>query len=431
MRLARIVAAAVCAAAVAAPAAEAASVVYVRDANVWVARADGSGARALTSDGTKAAPYMSPSEDDQGVVVVQRGSAFVRMDQAGRVLGTIASLATGAPAGSSGAGPFSPRVSPDGTLIAYGMGYVSGTYDPGCSCTLTSDEEDVVYTRTDGSGPVGTSRFFRSPSWADDRHVIVAAPGNRQTAQVGIADVTALGDGRQTGGWLSDDGANVGGYVVDLDQPDLSRTLDRLALVRGMAAERLALYRVAGDGLASLRCELMAPSGWYSRPAWAPDGHTLTYADNQGVWSVVVPDDWATSCDLKPTLLVPGASDAGWSAAALTAPAAPAPSPAPSNGGPAASAGPPNAPAQVVLLRARAGSRRGGLSISVRTSAPAAVTVTVLRCRGARCRPVATLRRAAGSVQPLVLHRRLAPGRYRVVAVTTGGAAATQTVRVR
>lgn len=172
-------------AAAAPSAASAASLVYVRASNVWIANPDGTAARRLTIDGTNAAPYTSPSEDDKGVILVQRGPAFVRIDQSGHVLGTIPSLATGAPAGSSGAGPFSPRVSPDGTVVACYMGYLSGSYDPGCQCTLSADEEDVIYARTDGSGPIGTSRFWRSPSWADNTHVIVAAPGNGRQLRSG------------------------------------------------------------------------------------------------------------------------------------------------------------------------------------------------------------------------------------------------------
>lgn len=44
--------------------AAAGSIVYVKDGNVWVARPDGSEARALTTGGTPQTPYGSPSQAD-------------------------------------------------------------------------------------------------------------------------------------------------------------------------------------------------------------------------------------------------------------------------------------------------------------------------------------------------------------------------------
>ena len=59
--------------ALAAPAA-ADSIVYVKDANVWVARPDGSEARALTTDGTPQLPYGTPTQADDGTVLAVRGT---------------------------------------------------------------------------------------------------------------------------------------------------------------------------------------------------------------------------------------------------------------------------------------------------------------------------------------------------------------------
>lgn len=416
-------------------AADAASLVFVRDANVWVSRPDGGGARALTTDGSATAPYQAPSEDDHGVVVAQRGALFVRLDQQGRRLGTVRSVVADAPAGSAPAGPFAPRVSPDGSLIAYHVGLVSGAYDPACDCTATTDEEDVVVTRSDGSGPAGTVRFWRSPSWADAHHVVLAAPGNRQTAQIGFADTTALADGGH--GWFADDGHGTGGLLVDLDQPDLARGLDRLAAVRGMAAERLALYAVGADGQVAPRCDLTAPDGWYERPAWSPDGRTLTYTDRRGVWAVDVPAELPEDCGaLHPALVAPGAQDAGWSAADLAdAPATAATGRTPAPGGPPTAAPPgPAGPPAVRDLAIRAGRR--GVVLTVDASPAARLDAVLARCGAARpaCRRVAVAHRRAATRHRVRLGRALRPGRYRLTAALRGpGGTATvaRTVRVR
>ena len=62
--LLRILLAAIAIALVPAAAASADSIVFVKDANVWVASPDGSGQRQLTKDGTPDHPYRSPSQAD-------------------------------------------------------------------------------------------------------------------------------------------------------------------------------------------------------------------------------------------------------------------------------------------------------------------------------------------------------------------------------
>ena len=55
------------------PLASADSIVYVKDANVWLASGDGGSQYQVTTDGTAAQPYRSPSQADDGTIaVVQR-----------------------------------------------------------------------------------------------------------------------------------------------------------------------------------------------------------------------------------------------------------------------------------------------------------------------------------------------------------------------
>src|ERR671937_497835 len=48
------------------------SLVFVRDNNIWLANADGSGQFQVTLDGTPSNPYSSPSQADDGTIVALR-----------------------------------------------------------------------------------------------------------------------------------------------------------------------------------------------------------------------------------------------------------------------------------------------------------------------------------------------------------------------
>ncbi|HEX7738573.1 MAG TPA: hypothetical protein VF426_02865 [Marmoricola sp.] len=92
------------------------SLVFIRNGDVWISRPDGTGARALTRDGTGKDAYRTPTQDDHGHIYALRGhganAAVSRLDQQGRLLKRyrvpIASL-----------GPDFVSVSPDGKKLAY------------------------------------------------------------------------------------------------------------------------------------------------------------------------------------------------------------------------------------------------------------------------------------------------------------------------
>lgn len=105
------------------------TLVFVRGGNVWIARPDGTGARALTRDGTAGAPYRSPTQDDAGRVYALRGNGagtvIVRMSQQGEVLQRFRPPVTSF-------GPGFASVSPDGTKLAYETMYAANdcSYTP-------------------------------------------------------------------------------------------------------------------------------------------------------------------------------------------------------------------------------------------------------------------------------------------------------------
>jgi hypothetical protein len=57
---------------VAAAPAAAHSLVFIKDSNVWLANADGSGQYQVTLDGTSGSPYSSASQADDGTIVALR-----------------------------------------------------------------------------------------------------------------------------------------------------------------------------------------------------------------------------------------------------------------------------------------------------------------------------------------------------------------------
>ena len=93
----------------------ASSIVYVQDHNVWITSPDGSVRHPVTTSGVEPQPYFSPSQADDGTIVAGLGKELYRLDQQGGQIGrTIPTVFTGKPTAIVSAGPFGPRVSPDG-----------------------------------------------------------------------------------------------------------------------------------------------------------------------------------------------------------------------------------------------------------------------------------------------------------------------------
>src|SRR6476661_7389853 len=63
-----------CALAVSAGPADASSIVYTKDSNVWITTPDGSYQKAVTTDGTSSNRYQSPAQADDGTIVAARPS---------------------------------------------------------------------------------------------------------------------------------------------------------------------------------------------------------------------------------------------------------------------------------------------------------------------------------------------------------------------
>ena len=103
-------------------AASADSIVFIKDANVWLAHGDGTGQYQVTLDGTAQQPYRVPVQADDGTIVASHRDEIVRMRQNGAVLNTIDPdpliNSVGHPVDGP---PVNLAVSPDGTRIAYSL----------------------------------------------------------------------------------------------------------------------------------------------------------------------------------------------------------------------------------------------------------------------------------------------------------------------
>ena len=111
------------------------SLTFIKDHNVWLSNADGSGQYQVTVDGTADAPYESPSQADDGTILAIREAPgerprLYRMTQSGRLLNPPAD--TPAP----GTGALDAKISPDGRRVAYW--FVTGVNPTLCPFCITA-----------------------------------------------------------------------------------------------------------------------------------------------------------------------------------------------------------------------------------------------------------------------------------------------------
>jgi hypothetical protein len=339
---------------VAAAPAAADSIVYVKDANVWLANPDGSGQYQVTTDGTADHPYRSPSQADDGTIAVGFGDEILRMKQNGTVLNRIDPPAILNSVSDPVDGPpIDVAISPDGTRIAYTMSSYTCPTAADCGARTVS-----AYTAADhltAPEQSGTT-YLRDPSWVTNSRTLQFGG---YTHQVNFYDVGAAADVH----WFDDYDVVGQADATDLGDGELNRQGTRLALVRDYGPDATVVwYDVSGDALSGLpaaptmRCLTSADEG-INGPTWSPDGESLAMADPEGIW---VKRDAGNCESPAPQLIVPGGSYPDWG----PAPVNPGPRepqlglPAP---GPVASSTPPpassSAPASAPSGKCAAGSK--------------------------------------------------------------------------
>jgi hypothetical protein len=140
--------------------AQASSLVYVKDHDVWLANPDGSGQRQLTTDGFKELPYESASQADDGTILAGRGLGFVKLDRRGNRIGSLLpSILVGRPDNAYAIGPFDPKISPDGHRLAYWVGTWSMWFDYATNIGWSDPKDAVIWQDADSGAQLGFTLF--------------------------------------------------------------------------------------------------------------------------------------------------------------------------------------------------------------------------------------------------------------------------------
>jgi hypothetical protein len=231
--------------AVAAPPTHASSIVFAKRDAVWVVGPDGKRPVRITH-GRK---YASPSQADSGVIVaLGDDNRLYRFSRSGRRLSAVSTW-LGLGGGQGFAGPYRPRVSPDGSTVAYTVFHTQGL-DPVTGTSRT--EGNVAYTSSRRYTPprrLGIVKGWDNPSWLGNGTTLMFAPGvttispeltNVAYHRLGHADPAAPDDMAHAFTWFTDPAA------PSMVFGEATRRGDKLAVGEdGFAATRtIRLYAV-------------------------------------------------------------------------------------------------------------------------------------------------------------------------------------------
>lgn len=347
------------------------SIVYILDHDVWIAdAADASTARAVTTDGTVASPYLAPTQDDHGRILAVRGGEggdFVWMDQSGALL----------------AAPFRPPGSRnlidadlrgDGDVFTY-THYGSFNSGPGSDGQPTfvvapsvdfahpdgRDPSDVANSSFDSAYATYSSQQVFLTTYEDDSTPVVATYGpGSATVQTWFRpcelDRTSIDDFNFCFPVFADVTTAQDRVVVGVPGNDGVPT-----------PARLFVFAMTGPPPAAPTwdCELVGPTpegsydAEFQNPEWSPDGTALVYeyfADPptpglaNGIYLATGFDQGCAAAFASARLIVPGGDAPDWSPAPLGAPgvrpsASPTPGTTPTAGPtPGPTGGPTHAP---------------------------------------------------------------------------------------
>jgi hypothetical protein len=276
--------------------AQAESIVYVSDGDLWLT--DLERTVRLTDQGG----FESPSQDSAGrKVAVQRvkqgdytNRSVVRFDSHGRTLND--PVRAGQHNNSFFIGPLGAEVSPDGDLVAYHhfnhSPLIQENQRPRLSFGYTTRDTDTTEIEDQG--------YYLNPTWIDANRVAVFSdPAFEPDVQI-----YSLPDGSFTD-WLRLDNIN-------LTSGDVSSDLTRLVTVAD-GGSTFALWSLESPPPAqpTFRCASSGePNGQYSSAVWAPDGTGLAWAENDGVHLARVGD--LASCDVQEVALIPAGAEPYW-----------------------------------------------------------------------------------------------------------------------
>ena len=328
-RCAAVIGAAACAL-VAPAAADAASIVFIRSHNVWLANGDGSGQVRLTRDGTAANPYFSPTQADNGTIVALRGpdgrpvvttyggggAKIYRLSPHGKVIGP-PRIALFKPLPTLIPRAVAAEVSPNGRTLAISQLLYEASDRPGGrelkAIALNVVYKDLASGRYKGKSELVLQQLW-SPSWIDNARLLVFDQFSQAGAHIYVTPV-----GRKPVPFYRDPARSdlvPGWNAYSLGGGELTRAGDKLALARAKIGggertiEIFATRRVSAAP--AHRCTL-AGRDISLEPGltWSPDGNTLSWYEDSGIWSSRVQLS-APGCGLAPRLVIRGGMAPDW-----------------------------------------------------------------------------------------------------------------------
>jgi hypothetical protein len=208
-----------------AAATSAGSIVFVKDANVWVASPDGSNLRQLTRDGTADQPYRSPSQADDGTVAASYRDSIRLISRGGTVTRELdPPPLTNSVSHAMDGTPVDVALSPDGKTIA--CTFVSASCPVGASCGARAATGYI----TAAGDPLPGNLYLSNPSWAGNSRTLVFGG---YLHQVNTHDLGAAEDVH----WFDDYEVVGQENSTDLGDGELSAQGDKLALVRSYGSD--------------------------------------------------------------------------------------------------------------------------------------------------------------------------------------------------
>ena len=297
-------------------AAEAASMVFIKKGDVWIARPDGTRKLRLTSNGTNSRPYFSPSIADDGTIVALKGIHLHSFTRKGRRIVKPRQWAID-PSYSLSTEPIDVDLSPNGRIVATDNALYSTYYDPRTSQTrptLAARFVDFFDFRTnDEIGQTDSWYDYGSPSWVDSESVLTTSYGIFN-AQVLLSRV-----GQKTRGsdFFRDPNLDpaTGTNAFILADAEMTRAGDRFAVMRrplqgadsgDTSVATIQIYRTAEPTTASTPICTIGPGrriGHDADPSWTADGQRLLWWEHgRGIYSTPVTSE--PGCGLAPKKIV-------------------------------------------------------------------------------------------------------------------------------
>jgi hypothetical protein len=368
------------------------SIVFVKDANVWVASPDGSNQRQLTRDGTADRPYRSPSQADDGTVAASFPDGVRLINRGGKVIRELdPPPLTDSVSHTMDGTPVDVALSPDGSKIAYTFAGASCPVGASCGARAATG-----YISSTGAVLPG-NLYLSNPSWAGNSRTLVFGG---YLHQVNTHDVGAAEDVH----WFDDYEIVGQPDATDLGDGELSAQGDKIALVRSYGGDtHITSYTTNGGppALPTPQCATGRLEGLHG-PTWAPDGQSLAWGEPDGVW--IKPS--ALDCTVQPSLVIPGASEPDW--------------------GPAHPAGAGSA-ATKPTLKVRSAKRKVTLSVPCAT----ACIVQAKLVRRGRTIAARRITRSAAGTAKVTLRAKAGKAHARVTVTLADGAATTLKKAVR